>query len=124
MSDRPQNKNLKPFQKGQSGNPSGGRKKLFTADDLALEIEKCMTMSIEDLRKLAGDVKQKGAIAIAASACLKAHEDGDFHKINSMLDRCIGKVKDISEVHQHNHDSEFDKAPRGELIDILRRSNK
>ena len=80
-------------------------------------------MSKQELFALQSAPDTKGVTAIAVSACLKAIEDGNWNNINSMLDRCLGKVKDISEVHQHNYDDEFDKAPRENIIELLRRAN-
>ena len=109
---------------GQSGNYSGRPKRKFSSDDLARAIEDCLDMTVAQLELKLQDKSIKGVMAITIAACLKSREDGNFNAINSMLDRCVGKVKDVVETHNHNHDEAFDNAPRGELIDLLRkRSN-
>jgi hypothetical protein len=108
---------------GQSGNIAGRPKREMTADSVALMIEKYMLMSQSSLVAIVKDPESKGIEALAASACLSAITKGDWNAVNSMLDRSIGKVKDISEVHQHNYDDEFDKAPKENIIELLRRSN-
>lgn len=123
MSDRPQNKHLKPFKPGQSGNPSGKKKGNLTKAEIEDFVSKCYRMNRSQLKDIIEDPKSEIIQIHIASIMAQGVKKGDFSSLNALLDRSVGKVKDVSEVHQHNHDSEFDKAPRGELIDILRRSN-
>lgn len=76
-----------------------------------------------DLGAIVSDPEAKGFNSMIAAACLEAIDKGDYTRISFLLDRTVGKVKDISEVHQHNYDDEFDKAPKENIIELLRRSN-
>jgi hypothetical protein len=54
-----------------------------------------------------------------ASVITKAIEQGDANRLNFLLDRTIGKVKDSLEV-THNHDAALDLEPRENIVAILR----
>ena len=123
MSDRPQNKHLKPFQKGQSGNPSGRPRNLLTRTEIEAKISKCYRMTRAQLKEIIEDPKSEIVDIHIASIMAQGVKKGDFSSLASLLDRSVGKVKDISEVHQHNYDDEFDKAPKENIIELLRRSN-
>jgi len=123
VSDRPQNKHLKPFQKGQSGNPSGRPRNLLTRTEIEAKISKCYRMTRAQLKEIIEDPKSEIVDIHIASIMAQGVKKGDFSSLASLLDRSVGKVKDISEVHQHNYDDEFDKAPKENIIELLRRSN-
>jgi hypothetical protein len=115
--------NLKPWPKGVSGNPGGRPKRQFTAEDVGLVIEKYMLLPQGELQAIYEDKETNGVNALAAGAVLEAIRAKDWNAVRDMLDRSIGKVKDISEVHQHNYDDEFDKAPKENIIELLRKSS-
>lgn len=111
------------FKPGKSGNPSGKKKRAFTAEDLAIEIEKCLLMTKAELAEVLKSGTATGIQSMAASACMRAAIDGDWSKINSMLDRCVGKVKDVVENHNIDADKKREKIlslPRDLLYDFVR----
>lgn len=75
--------NLKPFKKGESGNPNGRPKKLPALDELLSEI-----MSEE-----AGQTGMTAAKAILLRLRAMAMK-GDIRAIQLMLDRSYGKAKE------------------------------
>jgi hypothetical protein len=80
-------------------------------------------MTRAQLKEIIEDPKSEIVDIHIASIMAQGVKKGDFSSLASLLDRSVGKVKDISEVHQHNYDDEFDKAPKENIIELLRRSN-
>ena len=117
------NANLKPWPKGVSGNPGGRPKRELTPENVGGIVEKYLLMAQGELQAIYADKTTPAINALAAGACLDAIKLKKWDLANSMLDRSIGKVKDVVENHNHSHDDEFNSAPRGELVDILRRAN-
>ena len=124
MAERPGNKNLKHFKPGQSGNPSGRRKGNITKNEVEDLVSRCFTMTKAELKEIIESPKSRIIDIHVASIIAQGIKKGDLYSLNGLLDRTIGKVKDVVENHNHSHDEAFDDAPRGELIDLLRkRSN-
>lgn len=94
--------NLKPFKKGISGNPSG-------RSPLSPEEKKLRKMTKEQFKEV-GDLIVNGkwdeledvesdpnATVIQRMVCkalIVAHGKGDWHTVNLLLDRLIGRVKE------------------------------
>jgi hypothetical protein len=57
---------------------------------------------------------------MVASIMARAAKDGDYSRLEFLLARSIGKVKDISEVHQHNYEAELAAEPKENVIELLR----
>ena len=96
---------LRPFKKGQSGNPFGPPKKLVStmladmkaagyervnAGMIVEAIENLIGTSDEQLRKLANDKTQPVAVSIIAKGLLSKK---GFDALQAMLDRAHGKAK-------------------------------
>ena len=106
MSERPQNRHLKPFKPGQSGNPSGRNKirddlkdvKLLSKADVKRLIQKIIDMSPEELLELSNDKTVPALEHMMASVVINAVKQGDQARINFLLEQTIGKV---AEKHEH-----------------------
>ncbi len=92
MSERPQNKHLKPFVKGQSGNPSGKPKQLLTKDKVKGILGKFADMTRSQLQDIVTDPKSTMLEIIIAAIMVKAAKDGDYGRLSFILDRSIGKI--------------------------------
>lgn len=87
-----------PFKKGESGNPSGRPKDLFTASRLKGMIDRFMLMTRTELQEIIEN-KSTSMIELQLAAALEASvKTGDFSKIAQIIDRAIGKVQDKLEV--------------------------
>lgn len=100
MSERPQNRHLKPYQPGQSGNPSG-RPALpealrsvheLTKDEVKRTISKYLRANARELAETKVDKDAPSLDVWLASGILKGIAHGDFTRLAFMLDRLIGKI--------------------------------
>jgi hypothetical protein len=119
--------NLKPWQPGQSGNPGGMSKNLLTKDKVKSTFSrmalKPMT-EIEEIVKLKND-KDRGrpALEVMVAAIIgKAVQQGDHMRLQFLLDRTIGKVKDEIDISNTRFDKDFDQVPRENIIELLRKN--
>lgn len=90
--------NLRPFQKGQSGNPAGRPKNLLRTDEVRNLIGKLWRLSREELQKIVQNPKSSMGEIMVASIVAKAAQTGDYTRVQFLLERTIGKVKDEIEV--------------------------
>ena len=92
------NKNLKSYKPGQSGNLSGRPKdpaelkaiKQMTKAEFQLLIHRLIDLRPEDLATFKGTVLEMAM----ASAMQSAIKSGDFSRIQGFIERLFGKVKD------------------------------
>lgn len=96
------NSNLKPWPKGTSGNPGGRPRRELTPESVGNVIEKYMLLPQGELQAIYDDQTTPGINALAAGACLEAIRSKKWDLAEKMLDRAIGKVTDVSEVHSHD----------------------
>lgn len=80
-------KNLKPFQKGQSGNPKGRPKKLPELDEL---LKDC----------LSEETKGKTQMELIIRALVKKSLKGDIRASELLLNRSYGKLKEKEETKE------------------------
>lgn len=90
--------NLRPFQKGQSGNPAGRPKNLLRTDEVRNLIGRLWRLSREELQKIVQNPKSSMGEIMVASIVAKAAQTGDYTRVQFLLERTIGKVKDEIEV--------------------------
>ena len=112
---------LKPyqFQKGQSGNPSGARKRTLTKDSYARLVEKYSAYPQGQLKAILDDQETPAIEASVISQILKAIQQGNA--ADSLLAYSIGKPVDQTQLEVKNFDSDFDAAPRENILDLLRK---
>lgn len=63
----------------------------------------------------------KKAIAAVISQCIK---NGDYMRLEMLLNRTIGKVKDEALIETKNHDSTLESVPREKIVELLRCANE
>lgn len=89
---------------GKSGNPSGRPKlpeelKDCTAGELKLLIWRLWKTKVAELKKMVAEDSEAGAgEQVVAQVFLKAIEYGDPQRLDYLLNRLIGKVKEVVEV--------------------------
>lgn len=93
------------WKKGQSGNPAGMKAgilpkrewKMHTAASVAETFSKYQDMSIPDLRIVSKSETLPALEVIIATALLKDRLEGQVENTEKILDRCVGKVKQVQE---------------------------
>lgn len=118
---RPQNKNLKPWQPGQSGNLAGKPKQLLTKDKVSSILGKFSNMTRDELQDVVKDPKSTMLEIMIASVIVKAAESGDYSRLDFLLSRSIGKVKEEIEntIKPAVGDEELDLIPRERLLALI-----
>ena len=123
MSERPQNKHLKPFKPGQSGNPSGKPKQLLTKDKVSSILGKFATMTREQLQAVVTDSKSTMIEIMIASVMVKAAKDGDYARLDFLLTRSVGKVKEeIEQTIKNVTDEDLENLPQDALLKLISNS--
>ncbi len=95
------------FQKGQSGNPNGRPKlpqevreaRLVTAAKFEEVIHKYMGATLEELQKASKDKTTPAVDHIVIKLLELSIRNGDTQRLNLLLERTIGKVKDKLEIN-------------------------
>jgi len=124
MSVRPQNKYLKPFKPGQSGNPSGKPKQLLTKDKVSSIFQKFSCKNRIELQAVIDDQKSTMIEIMVASVMVKAAKEGDYARVQFLLDRAVGKVpnENINENLNANIDKDqlIDRVPVETVIEMVK----
>lgn len=122
-------KNLKPFVKGQTGYPYGGKR-------LPADLQAIKSLSYHEVVKLISkwarmtdsemDLAMKDPDTIMLELCFgsifkKCKEFGDFTRVNFLLDRCIGKPREIADDDESDEArSELEKLSIKELLTLVK----
>lgn len=77
---------------GQSGNKSGKPKQLLTRDKVSSVVGKFACMTRDELQDVIKNPKSSMLEITVAAIMARAAKDGDFNRLNFILDRSIGKV--------------------------------
>jgi len=94
VTERPQNKNLKHFKPGQSGNISGRKKGLLSKSEVEDLVSRCFNMTKVELKELIDNPKSKMIELHVASIIANGMKKGELYSFDGLLNRVIGKVKD------------------------------
>ena len=96
--------NLKPFEKGKSGNPTGRPK---GSKNRSTIIREMLDMMVQVKDDNGDEVWQSNEYRMVQAILTKAIEKGDVSAFNSIMDNVYGKLKDTVDMNtteQVNHD--------------------
>lgn len=105
-----------PFQKGNNANPDGRPKLDATARDLQrilLEDFIFFTTDVakksqDDVQKIYDDPKEQMLKKVIASTFLKAYKMGEPSRLIPILERAIGKVREVHQIDINASEMEFE----------------
>jgi len=83
---------------GQSGNPSGRPKGIIRSDEVQALLGRLWKLTREELQKIVQDPKSTMGEIMVASVMARAAKDGDASRLQFLLDRAVGKVRESLEV--------------------------
>lgn len=120
------------FKKGQSGNPRGRAKlpedlqkvKMLTKEHISKLINKYGSLTLAKLEEVMKAEESASFDVMICSAIRRAIVDGDVSRMDFLLNRTVGKVTDVAEVHQHNYDPALDELPKENIIQMLKAVNE
>lgn len=103
--------NLRPAKKGDIRNPRGGQAhnplvkaiKNLTVDSYREVVEIIMTENIEAIRAIIEDPKSPAFKVGIATSLMKAIKNGDYHVIERIAERIIGKIPETLNVNTNYH---------------------
>ena len=119
-------KNLKPYPPGVSGYANRGSKlppelrgiASLTQTEVTKIISKYARMTKKELEETT-EIEDKPALEVAiCQIFLKSIKFGDFTRLSFLLDRCIGKVKEIEP--DENDREELQKLSLNELLALVK----
>lgn len=92
------NENLKPWKPGQSGNPLGRPRRIYSVlkdsgysrEDIADAFAEVGWQTIDDLQAILDDDSKPAILKVIARAFIKGAEKGDFRYVSEILAHCIG----------------------------------
>lgn len=117
----PNQSGLRPWQKGISGNPGGRPRSILTNLKVSSIVGRLWDLPQRDVAALAEDDSAPLGDRIVAVIMLRTARDGDAHRLNMLLDRAIGRVKDASEQPERDPLDDMTPEERAAQIDELLR---
>jgi len=110
--------NLKPFVQGQSGNPTGAKKRVITKDTYAAIAEKYLTQSTTELRKLSLDDSVSAIDRMVITQILSAIDKNQVAE--NLMGYCIGKAAEVHQIEAKQWTDDLKTIP----IDTLKQISK
>ncbi len=117
---------------GETLNPGGAHKHhtryknspRITQVHLSAIMGRYMNMTLAELREAEtiGDLTSMEHMVV--SVAIKAIETGDYSRMNALLDRAVGKVKEVVEAHHIEHGEIMQRIPREEILRLLKASKE
>lgn len=103
-------KNLKPFVKGESGNPNGRPRKYvsllkdsgYKLSEINDTIQSMMAMDLEELKQVWDNPKATILEKTIANAMKKSLEKGSLYSLETLLTRVYGKPKEQVDMNVDN----------------------
>ena len=100
--------NLKPWKKGQSGNPKGAERKIvnklefdgYTKSQILDTIQKMMAMTIAELKEVYDNPAATILEKSIANAFVISLKKGSLDIIETLLSRWLGKARDQVDIQQ------------------------
>lgn len=119
----PRNPNGPPkqyhFQPGVSGNPGGRPKSFLTRSRVKIIIDKYLSLSRNELEKLIIDKENTPALELMIIStilyCIKA---GDYSRLEALLSRAVGKVKE--DIEDDSSKSEVGSLSMNDLLTLVK----
>lgn len=113
--------NLRPRQKGDPPlNPSGRPKGSFSKDEIRAKITNLMAEPVDALEKKLTGGKCSALEAMICAVIVTAVKSGDFTRLNGLLDRTLGKVKDeIEQTIRNVTDEDLESIPQDALLKLI-----
>ena len=108
------------FKPGQSGNPSGKRNGGLTVDEVSDLMARFCRLSRDALQAVVQDPKSTMIEITVASILARAAKDGDYSRLEFLLSRSIGKVKDVILHEQEAVVDQLKDVPKETLISFLK----
>lgn len=107
---------------GQSGNPGGAPRNMLTRDKVANIMSKFAHLTREELQKKIQHPDSTMLEITVAAIFARAAKDGDYQRLEFLLQRTVGKVREETEIKFKESDAirELDSHPRESVIALLR----
>lgn len=98
----------------------------YTQDEIKTIIAKFLRLTYEDLSSIMFSPDKHGKLTVFEALILsiihKSFKNGDFSKVDFLLNRAGLKIKDTLEIHS-THDSVFGEFDKENVIKLLRKVN-
>jgi len=116
--------NLRPRKKGDPPlNPSGKPKAAYSKDQIKAKITNLMAEPVDVLEKKLTGGRCSALEAMICSVIITAVKSGDFTRLNGLLDRTLGKVKEeIEQTIKNVTDEDLENLPQDALLKLISNS--
>jgi hypothetical protein len=121
-----------PWKPGQSGNPAGGqghpvdirRINKISKSHVEARLSEFLEIPLEELRERGQRTDIPALDALICQIAIKAIVNGDTLRADFLLNRLIGRVKDVEAPKDIEHLDTINLLPREEIVSLLRQRQK